>query len=110
MQSKSYGWDIILIVLGSFILSAWGLSILTLSNNFVLHLIYGFLTCTSILMAYYALKYKLLIGKLLLAFVGGIYGTMVVFPYVVGDLSLFNSMIISGIGMLLLIYGFHGIE
>jgi hypothetical protein len=61
-------------------------------------------------MAYYALKYKLLVGKLLLTFIGGIYGAMVAFSYVVGDSSLFTSMVISGIGMLLLIYGFHGVE
>jgi len=110
MQSKFSSWDALLIVLGSFTLSTWALFTLTSYRNFTLHLTYGLLTCISILMAYYALKYKLLVGKLLLTFIGGIYGAMVAFSYVVGDSSLFTSMVISGIGMLLLIYGFHGVE
>ncbi|MCR6623504.1 MAG: hypothetical protein HA488_00800 [Candidatus Verstraetearchaeota archaeon] len=110
MQGKLGSWDALLIILGSFTLSTWALFTLTSYRNFIIHLAYGLLTCISILMAYYALKYKLLVGKLLLAFIGGIYGAMVAFSYVLGDSSLFTSMVISGIGMLLLIYGFHGVE
>ncbi|MEM2136489.1 MAG: hypothetical protein QXI93_00865 [Candidatus Methanomethylicia archaeon] len=110
MSSRNDKLSDILILLGAFSLSTWILSTIFLSKDFMLQIIYGLVSSISVVMIFYALKYKSFKSKILLTCAGGLFGTMITLSWIIHDLSLINSMVIAGLGILLLLYGFYGVE
>jgi len=99
-----------LILLGSFSLALWLVSTMLFSKDFLIQIIYGVLSAFFIFMIYQAFRYKSPRGKVIIAFSGSLLGVMVALSWATYNFSLVNSMVIAGVGTLLLLYGFYGVE
>jgi len=99
-----------LILLGSFSLALWLISTIFFSKDSIIQVIYGLLSSFIVFMIYQAFRCKSPKGKWILAFSGVLLGGMVATSWFIYNFSPMNSMIIAGIGTLILLYGFHSVE